>query len=73
MSETITTNDGREFAVVSLTIPIETTSEFYRLAERYAARYNTTVSIALRIGLEVGVVPHGEDLLRAMLGESPRD
>ena len=70
MSQTIITCDGREYAVVDLTIPIDTASEFYRLAERYAARYNTTTAIALRIGLEVGVVPHGEKLLRALLGES---
>ena len=40
-----------------------------RLAERYAQRYNTTVEIALRIGLEIGIIPHGEEFLRAMLND----
>lgn len=61
--------DGHEYATVNLTIIIDTASEFYRLAERYAQRYNTTVEIALRIGLEIGIIPHGEEFLHAMLND----
>lgn len=61
--------DGHEYAAVNLTIIIDTDSEFFHLAERYAQRYNTTVEMALRAGVEIGVIPHGEDILRAMLND----
>lgn len=61
--------NGHEYAAVNLPIIIDTASEFYHLAERYAQRYNTTVEMALRTGLEIGIIPHGEDILRAMLND----
>lgn len=69
MQPKITPCDGHEYAAVNLTIIIDTASEFYHLAERYAQRYNTTVEMALRVGVEIGVIPHGEDILRAMLND----
>lgn len=63
------TGSGRKYAVFNVAFTIDTDSEFYRLAERYAQRYNTTVEIALRIGLEIGIIPHGEEFLRAMLND----
>lgn len=61
--------NGHEYAVVDLSIILDTASEFYRLADRYAARYGTTITAALRTGLEIGIIPHGEDILRAMLND----
>ena len=68
MLRTVTVS-GRKYAVFNVAFTIDTDSEFYRLAERYAQRYNTTVEIALRIGLEIGIIPHGEEFLHAMLND----
>lgn len=60
---------GRKYTIVNVALTIDTDSEFFHLAERYAQRYNTTVEMALRAGVEVGVIPHGEEILRAMLND----
>lgn len=60
---------GRKYAIVNVALTIDTDSEFFHLAERYAQRYNTTVELALRAGAEIGVIPHGVEILRAMLND----
>ena len=68
MLRTVTVS-GRKYAIFNVAFTIDTDSEFFHLAARYAQRYNTTVEMALRAGVEIGVIPHGEDILRAMLSD----